>query len=90
MTSPSSPAAAGTVPADIAKLSFEEALAELETIVRELETGNSDLDQAIGAYQRGAALKQHCENKLREAQAKVDKITFDADGGATATPADIG
>lgn len=77
------------IPTDVASLSFEQALAELEAIVRELETGRADLDQAIAAYQRGAALKQHCESKLREAQAKVDKITFDADGAVTTEAADI-
>ena len=77
------------IPSEIAQLSFEQALAELESIVRELETGRGELDKAIGAYQRGAALKQHCENKLREAQAKVDKITFDADGTVSSEPADI-
>ena len=68
------------VPADIKKLSFEQALEELETIVRKLEQGEIDLDQSIAAYERGALLKSHCEAKLREAQAKVDRITQAADG----------
>ena len=67
-------------PADIAGLSFEDALAELEQIVRRLETGNAKLDDAIAAYERGAFLKQHCEAKLREAQARVDRIVVGPDG----------
>lgn len=64
----------------IASLSFEAALEELEAIVRQLEAGRFRLDEAIGAYERGAALKRHCEAKLTEAKAKVDRITFAADG----------
>ena len=74
---------------DIATMSFEQALAELEQIVRRLEDGKASLDDAIGAYERGAALKQHCEAKLREAQAKVEKISLSADGTPKATPAEI-
>jgi exodeoxyribonuclease VII small subunit len=68
---------------DIASLSFEEALAELEAIVSRLEQGKASLDDAIGAYERGAALKAHCEAKLREAREKVEKITLDAGGQPT-------
>jgi exodeoxyribonuclease VII, small subunit len=57
-------------------MSFEEALNELQGLVKALEKGEAKLDEAIRAYERGAALKQHCERKLREAQAKVDKIVF--------------
>lgn len=74
----------------VADLSFEDALAELEKIVRDLETGQAKLDDAIAAYERGAALKQHCEAKLREAQAKVDKIVTGPDGASRLEPADIG
>lgn len=77
------------VPADIKKLSFEQALDELETIVRKLEQGEIDLDQSIAAYERGALLKAHCEAKLREAQAKVDRITQAADGRIGAEPTDL-
>ena len=77
------------VPPDIAQLSFEEALAELERIVRQLEEGRGRLDDAISAYERGTALKQHCEAKLREAQAKVDRITVTADGVVGVEPARI-
>ena len=76
-------------PPEIAAMSFEAALAELEQIVRQLEEGKASLDEAIAAYERGAALKQHCEAKLRDAQAKVDKISLDPDGAVTAAPADI-
>lgn len=65
---------------DIARMSFEEALEELEGIVRQLESGRGKLDEAIGSYERGAALKRHCEAKLNEAQAKVEKIALAADG----------
>jgi exodeoxyribonuclease VII small subunit len=66
---------------DIAAMTFEDALAELETIVRRLEKGDGKLDEAIAYYERGALLKRHCEAKLREAQARVDKIVVQADGG---------
>jgi len=74
------------IPADIAALGFEEALAELETIVRRLESGSGKLDEAIDAYERGALLKIHCEAKLREAQARVDKIVVGADGQVKTEP----
>ncbi|MCW9034403.1 MAG: exodeoxyribonuclease VII small subunit [Rhodospirillales bacterium] len=74
---------------DIAAMSFEEALAELETIVRQLENGQGKLDDSIQAYERGAELKKHCETKLKEAKAKVEKISLNADGVATAQPVDV-
>ena len=67
----------------ISKMSFEEALKELEEIVRGIESGDTDLDAAIQAYERGAALKQHCDKKLREAEEKVSKIKLGADGTLT-------
>ena len=76
-------------PADVQKMSFEQALEELEQIVRRLEAGQGTLDDAIGAYERGAQLKAHCETKLKAACARIDKISFAADGSATATPAGI-
>ncbi|HYD98745.1 MAG TPA: exodeoxyribonuclease VII small subunit [Alphaproteobacteria bacterium] len=72
------------LPADIAALSFEEALTELERIVRQLEEGRGQLEQAIGAYERGTLLRRHCEGKLREAQMKIERITVGADGAAGA------
>ena len=64
----------------IAAMSFEQALEELEGIVRQLEAGRFRLEDAIGAYERGAALRRHCETKLDEAKAKVERIAFAADG----------
>ncbi len=80
--------AAPQIPADIQKLSFEDALAELEQIVRRLEEGKAKLDEAIVAYERGALLKLHCEKKLREAQMKVEQITLGSDGGVGVKPLD--
>ncbi|MEW5727460.1 MAG: exodeoxyribonuclease VII small subunit [Pseudomonadota bacterium] len=77
------------LPPDIASLSFEEALAELDKIVRQLETGATRLDDAINAYERGALLKRHCETKLKEAQAKVERISFGPDGSVAVEPANI-
>lgn len=75
------------VPDDIAALSFEAALAELETLVRQLEAGQVGLEAAIDAYERGAALKRHCEAKLREAEMRIEKIALAADGSVSAAPA---
>jgi exodeoxyribonuclease VII small subunit len=75
------------VPADITAMSFEDALGELEQIVRRLEGGQVKLDEAILSYERGAQLKQHCEKKLNEAQQRVDRITIAPDGNITAEPA---
>jgi exodeoxyribonuclease VII small subunit len=63
------------------ELSFEAALAELEAIVRELESGQGDLDAAIAQYERGTALRTHCSKKLDAARMKVEKIMAAADGG---------
>lgn len=78
------------IPADVAAMSFEDALAELERIVRELETGTTRLEDSITAYERGSHLKAHCERKLREAQAKVEKIAKSADGTLGVDPAGLG
>lgn len=75
---------------DIEALGFEDALNELEQIVRSLESGEGKLDDAIQSYERGAALKKHCETKLAEAKNRIEKISFSNDGGATTAPADIG
>ncbi len=82
--------AAGTdeIPADIRKMSFEDALAELEDIVRELETGEGDLEASITHYTRGVHLKKHCEAKLKEAEARIEKITVGAGGAISAEPLD--
>jgi exodeoxyribonuclease VII small subunit len=72
---------------NLSALSFEEALTELEKIVKNLEDGKIRLDEAVAAYERGAALKKHCEAKLREAQLKVEKITLAEDGSLSLEPA---
>ncbi len=77
------------LPPEIAGLSFEDALAQLEDIVGELETGQAKLDEAIKSYERGALLKRHCEDKLKQAQARIDRIVAAADGSLDAEPADI-
>jgi exodeoxyribonuclease VII small subunit len=71
---------------DVARLSFEEALAELEQIVRGLESGQQKLEDAITAYERGARLRQHCEAKLAEAEARVAAIVQHADGSVSTRP----
>ena len=67
------------------EMSFEEAMAELEAVVGQLERGEVALDQSIALYERGAALKARCEVKLREAEEKVAQITLDANGAPTGT-----
>lgn len=67
----------------VADLSFEEAMAALETVVGQLESGSVPLEESISLYERGAALKAHCEAKLKSAEEKVAKITTDGDGNAT-------
>ncbi len=63
----------------IEKLSFEESLQELESIVDRLESGQGSLDDAIAAYERGSMLKKHCQRKLDEARMKVEKIRLPED-----------
>jgi len=64
----------------VEEMSFEEAMAELEQVLGQLERGDVALDNSIGLYERGAALKTRCETKLKEAEEKVAAITLDADG----------
>lgn len=71
---------------EVAALSFEDALAELEQIVRGLEGGQQKLEDAIAAYERGAALRRHCEAKLAEAEARVAAIVERADGTLATRP----
>jgi exodeoxyribonuclease VII small subunit len=73
----------------VSDLSFEQALAELERIVASLERGDVALEDSIRLYERGAALKAHCESKLKDAQLKVEQIVFGADGLRT-EPAKLG
>ena len=67
----------------VESLSFEEALTELEAIVRNLETGQTKLDDSINAYERGTILKKHCEKRLNDARLKIEKISMDKDGSPT-------
>ncbi|MFO1185197.1 MAG: exodeoxyribonuclease VII small subunit [Bauldia sp.] len=71
-------------PQPIEQLSFEKALAELETIVQRLEQGKVELAESIAIYERGEALKKHCEKLLAAAEARVEKIRIGADGKAAA------
>ena len=70
-------------PPDVTGMSFEDALTELEQIVRGLESGQQKLEDAITAYERGAALKKHCEEKLAQAEARVQAIVARAEGTLT-------
>jgi exodeoxyribonuclease VII small subunit len=74
---------------EIESLSFEQALAELERIVSELESGKTDLEQSLDAYERGARLKAHCESKLKEAQLRVERIVLGAGGPTGVEPAEF-
>lgn len=81
---PAPPAAAG----EVAHLSFEEALAELERIVRGLESGQQKLEEAITAFERGSRLRAHCEAKLAEAETRIQAIVERADGALATRPID--
>jgi exodeoxyribonuclease VII small subunit len=76
--------------ASIKTLPFEKALAELEEIVRRLERGDVPLEDSIAIYERGEALKKRCEELLKQAEARVDKITTDSAGQPVGTePLDV-
>ena len=75
---------------NISEMKFEVALAELESIVAKLESGNVDLENSIVTYERGEKLKAHCEGLLKQAEARIEKITLSSDGQATGTaPLDV-
>jgi exodeoxyribonuclease VII small subunit len=75
---------------DIKKLTFEQAIEELESIVGELEGGKVPLEKSVAIYERGEALKRRCEELLRLAEARVEKITLDASGKPSGTaPLDV-
>ncbi|NBC89086.1 MAG: exodeoxyribonuclease VII small subunit [Alphaproteobacteria bacterium] len=76
-------AAPGT--ADIDSMSFEQALAALEQVVRELESGEVPLDESIALYERGEKLRAACQTRLDAAQARIEKIVTDAGGQPTGT-----
>jgi exodeoxyribonuclease VII small subunit len=63
----------------IEKMSFEEALAELEEIVNKIDTGQESLADAVASFERGVALKKHCEKMLKEAKLKIEKVTITAE-----------
>lgn len=75
--------------ADIDGLSFEQALAELERIVGQLESGQAPLEQSIELYERGARLKAHCEKRLEAARLRVEKIVVGAGGAPGVEPAEF-
>ena len=77
------------IPADIRKLTFEQALESLEEIVERLESGEVSLEESIDTYTRGTQLKRHCEAKLQTAKDRVEKIELGADGAVSATSADL-
>ena len=74
----------------IGALPFEKALAQLEEIVGQLEKGRVPLEESIAIYERGEALKRHCEQLLRNAEMRIEKITLNADGRPTGVaPLDV-
>jgi len=79
---------AETTAAEVAELSFEAALAELEQVVARLESGAAPLEESIALYARGAELRRHCEDKLKAAEERVARIVQGADGALAARPLD--
>jgi exodeoxyribonuclease VII small subunit len=76
--------------ADVAQLTFERAIEELESIVKRLEDGKVPLEESVAIYERGEALKRRCDELLRQAEARVEKITLDAAGKPGGTePLDV-
>jgi len=81
---------ADTTHPDVKQLSFERAIEELETIVKRLEEGKVPLEESVAIYERGELLKRRCEELLRQAEARVEKITLDAAGKPKGTePLDV-
>jgi len=74
-----------TLPADITALPFEEALSELEALVRRMESGTVKLDEAVADYARGMQLRAHCAGRLEQARLRVEQISTDGAGGFTLT-----
>ena len=73
----------------IEKMSFEEALAELEEIVNKIDTGQESLADAVSSFERGVALKNHCEKMLKEAKLKIEKITVTAENKIEFTEVEV-
>ena len=81
---------AENAPDDVKTLSFEKALAELEAIVQRLERGDVPLEESVAIYERGEVLKRRCDDLLRQAEARVEKITLDVSGKPTGVaPLDV-
>jgi len=78
-----------TANTDIQSMTFEQALGELERIVQQLESGEVELERSIAIYERGAALRAHCDSKLKDAELKVDKIVKGEDGSVSLEPAGL-
>ena len=85
MTDTPETAAAPAPDPAIAALSFEAAMRELETIVRRLESGDVSLEESVALYERGHALRGHCEARLAAAQARIEQVSLGADGRPTGT-----
>ncbi|MCF6196153.1 MAG: exodeoxyribonuclease VII small subunit [Emcibacter sp.] len=79
-----------SIPDDIAALNFEDALSALEAIVKDLESGQVSLEDSIEIYTRGNLLRRHCDNKLKDATARIEKITKGADGSLSVSELDAG
>lgn len=73
----------------IEEMSFEEALRELEATVKKIDTGQETLESSIGAFERGTKLKLHCEQKLKEAKLKIEKIVQKSDGSLAAEEVEL-
>jgi exodeoxyribonuclease VII small subunit len=81
---------ADTTNTDVKKLPFEQAIEQLETIVKRLEEGKVPLEESVAIYERGEMLKKRCEELLKQAEARVEKITLDASGRPTGSePLDV-
>lgn len=78
-----------TKPKSIEKISFESALAELEDIVRKIDTGQENLADAVDSFERGVLLKKHCEKMLKDAKLKIEKITSSSEGEIKTTEVDL-
>ncbi len=83
------PAKSGPAQANVDEMSFESALKELETIVGRLEQGEVDLEDSIALYERGQALKAHCDKKLKAAEGRLEKIVQNSKGVEGVEPVDI-
>jgi exodeoxyribonuclease VII small subunit len=83
-------ASTDNTPIAIESMSFESALKELEDIVSRLEQGAVDLEDSISLYERGQALKMHCERKLKAAEGRLEKIVHGPKGSVSSEPIDVG